>query len=88
MPTISMFYGIIVRMYCSPKEHNPPHIHIYYQDFKAIININSCELTEGKFPSKQKKIVLAWAEIHKEDLLADWALASKGELPFPVDPIR
>ncbi len=50
MPTISMFYGIIVRMYCAPKEHNPPHIHVYYQDEKAIIDINKCELTEGSLP--------------------------------------
>ena len=39
MPTISMFYGIIIRMYCTPKEHNPPHFHAYYQDYKAIIDI-------------------------------------------------
>nr|WP_218962695.1 DUF4160 domain-containing protein [Mesotoga sp. H07.pep.5.3] len=37
MPTISMFYGIMVRMYCSPGEHNPPHIHVYYQDDNAIV---------------------------------------------------
>jgi hypothetical protein len=88
MPTISMFYGIIIRMYCSPSEHNPPHFHAYYSNQKAIININTCELKEGKLPSKQIKLVLAWAEIHKEDLLADWELASKGELPFKIDPLK
>jgi hypothetical protein len=35
MPTISMFYGIIVRMYFAPGEHNPPHFHAYYQEYKA-----------------------------------------------------
>ena len=45
MPTISMFYGIIVRMYCSLSEHNPPHIHAYYQDAKAVVDLNSCEIT-------------------------------------------
>ncbi|MBU0701318.1 DUF4160 domain-containing protein [bacterium] len=88
MPTISVFYGIIIRMYCSPSEHNPPHFHAYYQNHKAIIDVNTCELKEGKLPSKQMKLVLAWAEIHKEDLLADWELASKGELPFKVDPLK
>jgi len=39
----------IVRMYCAPKEHNPPHIHVYYQDDKAIIDINKCELVEGGY---------------------------------------
>jgi hypothetical protein len=42
-----MFYGIIIRMYCAPAEHNPPHIHAYYQDYKAIIDIQQCEITEG-----------------------------------------
>jgi len=88
MPTISMFYGIIIRLYCSPGEHNPPHFHTYYQKYKAIININTCELTDGKLPPKQRKLVLAWAEIHKEELLADWELASKGELPFKIEPLK
>lgn len=88
MPTISMFYGIIIRMYCLPKEHNPPHFHAYYGEFKAIIDINSCELIEGNLPKKQLKIVLAWAELRKEELLSDWNLAMKGELPLPIDPIR
>lgn len=59
MPTIAMFYGIIIRMYCSPNEHNPPHFHAYYQDDKAIININDCELKEGKLPSKQMKLYIS-----------------------------
>ena len=83
-----MFYGIIVRMYCSPSEHNPPHIHAYYQDAKAVVDLNSCEITEGDFPRKQAKMLLAWTEIHHEELMADWNLASKGELPFKIEPLR
>lgn len=75
-------------MYCSPSEHNPPHIHAYYQDYKAIINIRTCEVSGGKLPPKQTKLVLAWVEIHKEELLADWKLASKGELPFSIEPLK
>jgi hypothetical protein len=88
MPTISMFFGIIIRMYCSPGELNPPHIHAYYQKHMAIIDIRSGEITEGKLPPRQTKLVLAWAEIHREELMADWELASKGELPFPIEPLK
>jgi len=88
MPTISMFFGIIVRMYFSPGEHNPPHFHAYYESLKAIVDIKTCEITEGNLPSRQAKLVKAWAEIHKEDLLADWELASKGETPFPIEPLK
>ena len=75
-------------MYCSPSEHNPPHFHAYYQNYKTVIDVNTCELIEGKLPPKQLKLVLAWAEIHKEELLADWNLASNGELPFKIEPLN
>jgi len=83
-----MFYGIIIRMYCAPTEHNPPHIHAYYQDYKAIINIKQCEITGGTLPRKKERLVLAWVEIHQEELLADLELASNGELPFNIDPLK
>lgn len=53
MPTISMFFGIIIRMYLGKKEHNPPHFHAYYQNYKAIFDINLCEIFEGEMPIKQ-----------------------------------
>ena len=88
MPTISMFYGIIVRMYCAPSEHNPPHIHVYYQDDIAVIDIQKVELTEGKLQKKKLRLVLAWVELRQEELLADWKLAQNGELPFKIDPLK
>lgn len=48
MPTISMFFGIIIRMYYAPKEHNPPHIHVYYQDQTAVIEIDGGVIMSGK----------------------------------------
>lgn len=88
MPTISMFYGIIIRMYTGKGEHNPPHFHAYYQEHTAIVNINTCEVTDGSLPAKQTKLVTAWAELHKDELIADWELASKGETPFKIDPLK
>ncbi|MCR4437379.1 MAG: DUF4160 domain-containing protein [Eubacteriales bacterium] len=88
MPTISMFFGIIIRMYHSPKEHNPPHFHAYYQEHSAIIAIETGELIDGFLPSKQLKLTIAWTEIHKEELLANWQLASNGEPPFKIEPLK
>lgn len=88
MPTLSMFFGIIIRMYYAPKEHNPPHIHVYYQDAKAVVNILTCELMEGELPAKQIRLVLAWVEIHKEELIADWNLCQNGEKPFAIEPLK
>jgi hypothetical protein len=88
MPTISMFYGIIVRMYCGKAEHNPPHIHVYYQDGKAIFDISSGDITDGNLPPRQTRLVEAWIELHRDELMADWALASQGELPFKIPPLQ
>ena len=88
MPTLSMFFGIIIRMYYAPKEHNPPHIHVYYQDFVSVINFHTFELLQGELPSKQLRLVSAWIEIHKEELIADWALCQNGEKPFSIEPLK
>jgi len=88
MPTLSMFFGIIIRMYFAPKEHNPPHIHVYYNDFKAVINIINCEIMEGEIPARQSRLVLAWIEIHQEELMADWKLCQNGEKPFSIEPLK
>ncbi len=74
MPTISMFFGIIIRMYYAPKEHHPPHIHAYYQEAKATFRIGDCEILEGEIPVRQLRFIQAWIEIHRDELFADWDL--------------
>lgn len=72
MPIISQFYGILIYMY---KEigghHNKPHIHVKYNEYTASIIIETGEM-EGNMPIKQKKIIDAWVEIHRDELLAAW----------------
>ncbi len=89
MPTISMFYGIVVMMFFKDnRQHNLPHIHIRYQDSKAVIDIATGEILDGKFPQKQLRMVQAWVEIHKDELMADWGLALVGEQPYKIEPLR
>ena len=57
MPTISQFYGIIIFMYLTRKEHNPPHIHAYYGDYDASFYISDGEIMNGKFPSSGAELV-------------------------------
>ncbi len=89
MPTISMFYGLIIRMYYfDNQQHNMPHIHVEYQDHKAVIEIPSGRLVAGALPSNKAKLVSAWIEIHSDELIADWKLALNGEPVFKIDPLR
>ena len=89
MPTISMFYGILVLMYFRDnRQHNLPHIHVRYQGDEASISIEDGVLIDGKLPPKQLKMVQAWIEIHKEELQVDWQLAVNGEDPFRIAPLQ
>jgi hypothetical protein len=89
MPTISMFYGIIVRMFFfDNKEHKLPHIHVEYQDDKAVIGIPEGELIAGNFPRAQLRLVQAWIEIHKDELMADWKLAVEGQTVFKIEALK
>ena len=78
MPTLSLFFGIIITMYQeSGGQHNIPHFHARYQDDETVISTDG-EILEEEIPKRQLKLVLAWAEIHKEELEANWYLLSKG----------
>jgi hypothetical protein len=89
MPTISMFYGIIVRLYYfDNQQHNTPHIHVHYQEESAVIEIPSGKLLEGSIKRNKLKLVEAWIEIHSDELIADWQLAINGEPVFKIDPLK
>ena len=89
MPTISMFYGILVLMFFRDnRRHHLPHIHVRYQSEEAAMAIEDGVLLDGNLPPKQIKMVQAWIEIHKEELLVDWELAVNGEEPFRIPPLQ
>lgn len=89
MPFISMFYGIIVRMFhFDDKRHNLPHIHAEYQGEVAVIEIETAEILAGNLPPKKLRLVQAWIEIHKDELLADWKLATEGQNVFKIKPLE
>ena len=89
MPTISMFYGLIVRMYAFDNiRHKAAHIHVHFQDQSAIIEIPSGELLDGDLPGSKLKLIKAWVELHKDELIADWQLAIQGEAVFKIDPLK
>ena len=84
-----MFYGIIISMYFfDTQKHKLPHIHVKYQDQEAIISIPGGELLDGELKSNKLKLVQAWIEIHKEELMADWELAVNGQELFKIDPLK
>ena len=89
MPVVSMFYGVIVYMYfMDNRRHKSPHIHVEYQGDEAVFDIQSGEILEGAIALPKARLVQAWIEIHREDLMADWNLATRGQTLFRIDPLR
>lgn len=75
MPEISRFFGIIIKMFFL--DHAPPHFHAEYGNYKAVIDIQTQEFTEGYLPPKQLKLVQAWAIIHEKELLENFENLNK-----------
>jgi len=71
MPEISRFLGIVIYMFFN--EHNPPHFHAEYNEYKASIDIRTLGLMEGKLPAKVMSLVVEWAQEHQDELLENWS---------------
>ena len=88
MPIISQFYGIIIRIYFNDTEkHYLEHIHVQYNEYDAVFSIRDIELLEGKLPHKKKKLVIAWMEIHQEELKALWTISQNDGEVFKINPL-
>jgi hypothetical protein len=74
MPEISRFYGIIIYMYF--KDHFPAHFHAVYNEFEALMSIETGEIMQGDMPKKQLRLVQAWTELHREELIENFNLLS------------
>lgn len=83
MPTLAIFFGIIVRMWHD--DHPPPHIHVEYQGFEALVEIASGEIREGNLPRKVAAIVKEWCLVHQRELQDNWQRAQRFE---PLDRIQ
>lgn len=88
MPVISMFHGIMIRMYTLDTQyHHLPHLHARFGEFEASLRLDDGEVLAGQLPRKQLRLVQAWMELHHDDLAANWALAAAGQAPFRIDPL-
>lgn len=83
MPVISLFAGIKITM--NFDDHNPPHFHAQYGDFKASVLILENVVNVGYLPNRQLKLVLAWCELHKDELMQNWELLAAHENPQKIN---
>ena len=72
MPEISRFYGIVIKMFFKPKEHEPSHIHALYGEYVGEFNIQTFEMIEGDLPVRAQKMVQEWLGLYADQLQAMW----------------
>jgi hypothetical protein len=85
MPTLSMFYGILIQMFWN--DHAPPHFHAIYAEDEVLINIKTLEIIEGQIPRRALALVLEWAQDHREELMEDWDLCVRRQSLKQIPPL-
>lgn len=86
MPTVCMFYGIIIQMFW--QEHAPPHFHALYAEHEALIDIRTLEVIKGYLPRRALALVLEWASEHRSELIEDWELCTQRQMPKKIQPLK
>lgn len=86
MPKLSFFYGITITMYWRESHHSRPHFHARYGEYKASFDLAG-EVIAGELPRSQLRLVQAWAELHADDLAANWERVVNKETLTPITPL-
>ena len=88
MPELCRFYNIVIKMlFADDAQHHRPHFHVYYNEYEASVGVDG-ELLAGSLPSKQLRLVQAWAVIHEDELYAAWNKAVRKEPFGKIEPLR
>jgi hypothetical protein len=86
VPTISRVFGIAIAMFYD--DHGFPHFHARHADGEAKVRIDNLEVIDSTLGRRQLRLVLAWAELHQEELAANWRRARAGETLAEIEPLR
>ena len=86
MPEISRFFGIVIKMFFD--DHNPPHFHAEYAGSIALVGIRTLAVFSGRLPPRAMGLVIEWATLHQQELLADWERAQAQQDLRPIAPLE
>ena len=81
MPEICRFYGIVIKMFFKPKEHEPSHLHALYGEHIGIVDLKTMKMTEGDLPTRAQQLVQEWMSAHQDRLLEMWDTQKLEKLP-------
>lgn len=85
MPTLSRFYGIVIRMYYD--DHAPPHLHAIYEGAQVVIALDTLGILRGHLPRRALALVLEWTKLHGPELREAWRRAEAHEPLGTIPPL-
>ncbi|WP_457571427.1 DUF4160 domain-containing protein [Desulfovulcanus sp.] len=87
MPYISIFFGIVIKMFYN--EHNPPHFHAYYQGMEGIFDFNG-NLIKGNIAQSKTalKLIKEWACLNRYELEQNWKRIKSGKPLQQIKPLQ
>ena len=89
MPELARFYGLVVRMFAEAGErHHHPHFHVVSPNGEAVFGIDNLEILAGTLPARERRLVEAWVELHRTELIENWERLQAGRRVVPIDPLR
>jgi hypothetical protein len=86
VPTISVFYGVVIQMFWS--EHGVPHFHALYAEHEAVIDVRELRILRGGLPRRAMALVLEWAAEHRDELMENWNLCRSMQAPRQIEPLK
>ncbi len=86
VPIIAVFFGMVIRVFHS--DHNPPHIHVEYGEYEAIVEIESGAIITGKLPRRLERLVKEWLKERRKDVMKAWQDAREHKMPHRVKPLE
>jgi len=85
MPEISRFLGIVIGVFYN--EHGVAHFHAVYGGHEISVEMESGTI-HGEFPATALRLVLEWANLHKQELIENWQLARQGQPLKRIAPLE
>lgn len=86
VPEISRFFGMVIAMYYD--DHPPPHFHVRYGGYRAILEIDPVAVLAGTLPPRALGLVMEWATLHREELEENWRRARNLEPLESIQPLE
>jgi hypothetical protein len=89
MPELSRFYGLVIRMFAEAGgRHYQPHFHVVSGDGEAVFAIEDLAVLAGTLPARERRLVEAWAELHRVELMENWLRLQAGGRVAPIAPLH